>query len=101
MLRNPASTAEGRARSLLVHSGDYEEWGVSGLVRIDPGASGRGLSVSAQPAWDETASGVRRLWETGVAGGAAPAYRAGATISQRTASAGSIVRSGPRRISPS
>ena len=40
----PASglTIEGRARTLLHHSGDYEEWGVSALVRIAPGAAGRG-----------------------------------------------------------
>ena len=60
-------TVEGRARALLGHSGDYEEWGVSGLVRLDPGAAGRGLALSVRPAWGQTASGVQRLWETGVA----------------------------------
>ena len=61
---DPASglTLEGRARTLLSHGGGHEEWGVSGLVRIDPGASGQGLAFSLQPAWGETASGVRRLW---------------------------------------
>ena len=66
----------GRARTLLVHSEDYEEWGLSGLIRIDPGSAGRGLALSVQPAWGRTASGVKRLWETGVAGTAPPAYRA-------------------------
>ena len=60
-------TIEGRARTLLSHSGDYEEWGVSGLVRIGPGASGQGLSFSLQPAWGQAASGVQRLWRTDVA----------------------------------
>ena len=66
-------TIEGRARTPLVHSDEYEEWSVSGLARIDPGASGRGLSLGVRPAWGETSSGVRRLVETAAAGGAAPA----------------------------
>ena len=69
-------TVEGRARTLLVHSEDYEEWGLTGLVRIDPGSAGRGLALNVRPAWGPTASGVRRLWETGVAGRGSPAYRA-------------------------
>ena len=35
-------TVEGRARTLVGHSGTQEEWGVSGLVRLDPGAAGPG-----------------------------------------------------------
>ena len=64
---DPASglTVEGRVRTLLSHSGDYQETGVSGLVRIDPGASGRGLALSVQPAWGQTGSGVQQLWERG------------------------------------
>ena len=57
-------TVEGRARTLLDHSDDYDEWGVSGLVRLDPGASGVGLALSVQPAWGHTAGGVQRLWDT-------------------------------------
>ena len=66
-------TLEGRARTVLAHAGDYEEWGVSGLLRLDPGEQGLGFSVSVRPAWGRTASGVRRLWETGVMGSAADA----------------------------
>ncbi len=64
---DPASglTIEGRARTLLAHGGDYEEWGVSGLLRLDPGAAGLGFSLSVQPAWGWTASGVQRIWEAG------------------------------------
>ena len=69
-------TLEGRARTLLSHGGDYEEWGVSGLVRIDPGAAGRGLALSVRPAWGETASGVHGRWENDTIGGAAPAHQA-------------------------
>ena len=65
-------TVEGRVRTLLSHSGDSEETGVSGLVRIAPGASGRGLALSVEPAWGRTASAVPRSWEAGVAAGASP-----------------------------
>ena len=73
-------TVEGRVRTLLNHSGDYEETGVSGLVRIDPGASGQGLALSVEPAWGQTASGVQQLWENGVAAGASPADQATARL---------------------
>ena len=73
-------TVEGRVRTLLNHSGNYEETGVSGLVRIDPGASGQGLALSVEPAWGQTASGVQQLWENGVAAGASPADQARARL---------------------
>ena len=73
-------TLEGRARTLLSHGGDYEEWGVSGLVRIDPGAAGQGLAFSLQPAWGRTASGVQQLWEAGSTGVAIPADDAAARL---------------------
>ena len=66
-------TIEARARTLLAHSGDYEEWGVSGLVKLDPGPAGVGLAFSVRPAWGQTASGVQRLWETGVTRRVTPA----------------------------
>ena len=78
-------TVEGRARTLLAHSGDYEEWGVSGLLRLDPGAARRGFALSVRPAWGRTASGVQRLWESGVSGGAAPANQAAARVKARIA----------------
>ncbi len=50
-------------RTLIAHEETgYEEWGASGTVRIDPGASGRGLSLSVSPTWGASASGVYRLW---------------------------------------
>ena len=69
-------SVEGRARTLLGHSGDYKEKGVSGVVRLAPGATGEGLSLAVEPAWGRPASGVRRLWESGVATGASPDNRA-------------------------
>ena len=78
-------TLEGRVRTLLSHGGDYEEWGVSGLVRIDPGASGQGLAFSLQPAWGRTGSGVDQLWENGVGGGAALADQGAGRVHARIA----------------
>ena len=65
-------TVEGRVRTLLSHGGDYEETGVSGLVRIAPGGSGQGLALVVQPAWGQTGSGVNQLWENGIAAGVSP-----------------------------
>ena len=60
-------TVEGRGRILLAHEDEYEEWGVGGLVRVDPGADGRGLSLSLAPVYGDTASGTARLWDRGMA----------------------------------
>lgn len=65
--RNPEAgwTTEGYGRWLAVHRGTLREWGVGARIRFDPGASGRGPSVSLMPGWGDTASGVQRLWERG------------------------------------
>ena len=65
---DPASglTVEGHGRTLLAHGGNYEEWGIGGLIRLDPGAEGRGMSLSLVPAWGETQSGAQRLWNDGM-----------------------------------
>ena len=40
-------TVEANARTLVAHEDSgYQEWGAGGSVRLDPGASGRGLSLS-------------------------------------------------------
>ena len=69
-------TVEGRVRTLLSHGGDYEETGVSGLVRIAPGSSGQGLALVMRPAWGRTGSRVNQLWENGVTAGVSPDNRA-------------------------
>ena len=49
-------TVQGTVRTLVAHeSTGYEEWGAAGTVRIDPGASGRGLSPTLAPAWGAAA----------------------------------------------
>ena len=56
-------TVEGKARGLLAHEdADYREWGASASVRLDPGAAGRGLSLSLSPAWGADSGGAERLW---------------------------------------
>ena len=54
---------EAKARGLVAHEdSDYSEWGASGSVRIDPGALGRGLSLTLAPAWGAASGGADRLW---------------------------------------
>ena len=79
---DPASgvTIGARLRTLLSHGGDYKELGVSGLIRVDPGTSGQGLSFSLQPAWGQAASGVQQLWEAGTTGVGLPAEQGAARL---------------------
>ena len=59
--QNPTSglTVEARGRTLIAHGADYEEWGIGGLMSLDPGADSRGISLSLGPAWGEPQSGVQ------------------------------------------
>ena len=64
-----AVTVEGRVRALALHEASgYEEWGASGSVRVEPSASGRGLSLTLAPAWGDASSAVERLWSLRDAG---------------------------------
>ena len=59
---------EGNVRKLVTHEDSgYEEWGASGSVRIDPGASG-GVSLTLAPAFGAAPSETQRLWSLGDAG---------------------------------
>ena len=63
-------TVDARARGLVAHEdGDYAEWGASGSVRVDPGASGQGLSLALSPAWGAASGGSERLWSIDTARG--------------------------------
>ena len=64
-----ADSSRGLDMALRVHglsahdAGDgYAEWGVSGSLRLVPGAAGRGLSASLTPSWGVDAVGSQRLW---------------------------------------
>ena len=53
------STVEGQVRSLVAHEdSDYEEWGMSGAIRVTPSSSGRGLTLAIAPRMG--ANGERR-----------------------------------------
>ena len=69
-------TIDAAVRGLLAHEDDdYQEWGASGTVRINPGATGQGLSLTLAPAWGATASGVDGLWSRQTTAGLAPNTR--------------------------
>ena len=59
---NQGLTLEGQARVLLDHEDDYDEWGIQGEIRVDPGPGGHGLSLSLTPSWGLPASTVGQLW---------------------------------------
>ena len=67
--RDPATglTIEGNGRVLTGQGGDYREWGLGGSLRLDPGAGGRGMSLSVAPVYGDVSSGVARLWDRDVA----------------------------------
>ena len=65
---------EGSVRTLVAHEeSGYEQWGASGAVRIDPGASGRGLSLTVAPSWG-TGTGTGALWSARDASALTPEY---------------------------
>ena len=52
-----------RVHGLSAHAGDgYAEWGVSGSLRLAPGAAGRGFSASLMPSYGVDPGGSQRLW---------------------------------------
>jgi len=59
---------DGRARGLLSHSADYDDWGVSVSVKFAPGADGQGLSLSLSPGYGKTAAGLQGIWDNGLLG---------------------------------
>ena len=72
---NPASrlTLEGAVRGLLAHEAShYREWGASGTLRLEPEASGQGLSVALASNWGRAASGVEGMWSRQTLSGLAP-----------------------------
>ena len=63
-------TAEAKVRGLVAHQdADYSEWGASGSLRVEPHASGRGLSLTLAPLWGADSGGAERLWSAADARG--------------------------------
>ena len=64
-----------RVHGLAGHAEDgYGEWGVSGSLRLVPGAAGRGLSASLTPSYGADPGGSGRLWGLPDVSGLAPAH---------------------------
>ena len=58
-----ALTVEGQVRALVAHEDSgYEEWGISGAIRVTPSPSGRGMTLSIAPERGHTGSAAERLW---------------------------------------
>ena len=55
--------AQLHARSLVAHEKDRDEWGISALVRVEPAADGRGLSLSFGPEYGHTDSGMESWFD--------------------------------------
>ncbi len=61
-------TSDLRLYGLAAHeAGGYDEWGASGSLRMVPGASGRGLSLSMTPSWGARDQ-AGRLWDAAPGG---------------------------------
>ncbi len=57
---------EGRGRLLISARDGYEEWGLGGMIQVDPGTRSQGLQLRLAPSYGDAASGVNQLWERGV-----------------------------------
>ena len=82
-------TIDAAVRGLLAHEdSDYQEWGASGTVRLDPGAGGQGLALTLAPAWGAASSGVNGLWSRQTTAGLAPQGNRAAPASRLNAEVG-------------
>ena len=54
-----------RGRGVVAHRAfGFKDWGFSVAASFDPGAPGRGLHLSVEPAWGDSTSGVDEMWRT-------------------------------------
>ena len=56
-------TGELRARTLVAHERDRDEWGISARLRLDPASDGRGLSLSFGPEYGYTETEMEGLFD--------------------------------------
>ena len=74
-------SVEMSARGLIAHAeSDYEEWGVSGSVRIGPHERGRGLSMRLGSAFGADSGGAERLWSGAPGGFSSGSFDPGARL---------------------
>ena len=58
-------TVDARGRMLLVHQADeFQDWGASFALRLQPGRGAGGLMFSLEPSWGSAGDGARTLWQT-------------------------------------
>ena len=82
-------TLEAAVRGLLAHEdSDYQEWGASGSLRIDPGPTGQGFSLTLAPTWGAASSGIESLWSRQTTAGLAPQGNRSTPVSQMNAEVG-------------
>ena len=77
----PGLTLSGRGRVLTL--GTYDEWGISGALRLTPGSDGHGLSFSLSPGYGQENSGIDQLWQAGALGGVTPGVTSSSAQSAR------------------
>ncbi len=77
----PGVTLSSRGRVLTL--GIYDEWGVSGALRLTPGNDGHGLSFSLSPSYGQENSGIERLWQAGTLNSITPGGTSSAAPSAR------------------
>ena len=66
-------SVETKARALIAHEdGQYQEWGLSGSVSLDPGRLGRGLALRLSSGWGMAESNARAMWQRQTTAGIAP-----------------------------
>ena len=65
--RSPSTKVkvDGSGRMLVAIDSDYEEWGIGGMVQIDPNDD-QGLAVSLNTSYGNATSGVQSLWDNGI-----------------------------------
>ncbi len=65
---NPTGlTVELRTRTLADHEQDWEEWGMSASVVLEPGGDGRGTFLKLESSRGDTGSGIESLFDRGTA----------------------------------
>ena len=73
-------------RLLVAHEeSGFEQWGAGGALRVAPGQTGGGPTLTVSTAWGQDANGVEQLWSQGVGLPGGPAAQDGAAGGGRLA----------------
>ncbi len=58
-------TLASQGRTLLGHTGDYEDWGVGVVLTLAASPGGQGLALRLAPTYGQTATNTAQLWDQG------------------------------------